>query len=266
MLEQATFEAVKVEWPEPKLLLVTLNRPAAANASNAQMATELLTIFEWVGRHPTDVRCVVLTGAGDRAFCAGADMKERNDNSTQDWASRHRIAEHRVRAMVNCPVPIIAAVNGAAYAGGCELALCCDFIYASTTARFALTEVTLGIIPGTGGTQTLARAVGVRRAKEIILSGRPFSAQDAFAWGMVNNLCEPAELMPAALDTARKICSNAPMAVRQAKNAIQFGAEADLNTGLAFELEAYYRLIPTSDRIEGVKAFAEKRPPRFEDR
>jgi enoyl-CoA hydratase len=266
MLTQSDFEHVKIDWPEPKLLLVTLNRPEAANATNARMATEILTIFEWVARNVTAVRCVVLTGAGDRAFCAGADLKERAAaGSIHDYAARHRIAEERVRVMINCPVPIIAAVNGAAYAGGCEMALCCDFIYAAETAKFALPEVKMGIIPGTGGTQTLARAVGTRRAKEIIFCGLPFTAAEAFAWGVVNQVCAPEALMPAALATAGRICANGPMAVRQAKTAIQFGAETDLNTGLAFELEAYYRLIPTSDRIEGLRAQAEKRIPNFQD-
>jgi enoyl-CoA hydratase len=266
ILDQTFLQTLKVEWPAPRLLLLTLNRPQAANAVNTEMASELLALFEKVAQQPSEIRCIVLTGAGDRAFCAGADLKERHEQSVEDWTARHRLAERRVRLMADCPVPIIAAVNGAAFAGGCELALSCDFIYASIGARFALTEVTLGIMPGAGGTQNLTRAVGVRRAKEIILSGRPFSAQEAFDWGMVNRLCAPEDLMPAALDMAKTICANAPMAVRQAKHAIQQGASLDLQAAMMFEIECYYRLVPTADRVEGSKAYAEKRRPVFNDR
>lgn len=266
MFDLPPFQTLKIERPAPRLLLATLNRPQAANAVDAAMACELLTLFEEVSRQPKEFRCIVLTGAGDRAFCAGADLKERSEQSVEDWTVRHRLAERRVRAMADCPVPIIAAVNGAAYAGGCELALSCDFIYAASSARFALTEVTLGIMPGAGGTQNLARAVGMRRAKEIILSGRPFSAEEAFEWGMVNRLCPPEGLIPAALEMGKTICSNAPMAVRQAKQAIQQGASLDLGTALMFEIECYYRLIPTADRMEGAKAYAERRRPDFRDR
>jgi enoyl-CoA hydratase/carnithine racemase len=163
-------------------------------------------------------------------------------------------------------VPVIAAVNGIAYGGGCELALACDFIYAASTARFALPEVTRGIIPGAGGTQNLPRAIGERRAKEMILTGRAFSAQEALAWGMVNAVCEPAELMPRVLEVARTICHNAPIAVRQAKKAIHQGLQTDLTTGLLLEIQAYERPISTDDRREGVRAFNEKRPPEFKGR
>jgi enoyl-CoA hydratase len=266
MLDLAKFTMLKAETPAPRLLFVTLDRPQAANSVNAEMASELLTLFEEIASRPKEFRCVVLTGSGDRAFCAGADLKERREQSVDDWATRHHLAERRVRAMLDCPIPIIAAVNGAAYAGGCELALSCDFIYASTRARFALTEVTLGIIPGAGGTQMLVRAVGARRAKEIIFTGRPFSAREASEWGMVNHLCEPEDLLPSALEAAKAICANAPMAVRQAKRAIDLGADLAIHAALSVELECYYRLVPTQDRLEGSRAHMEKRPPHFEDR
>ena len=163
-------------------------------------------------------------------------------------------------------MPVIAAVNGIAMGGGLELALCCDFIYAASTARFALPEVTRGIIPGAGGTQNLPRAVGERRAKELILTGKHFGAQQALEWGMVNEVCEPAELMPRVLEVARTICRNAPIAVRQAKKAIHHGLQTDITRGLMLEVQAYERQISTEDRHEGVRAFNEKRAPEFKGR
>src|ERR1051325_7832946 len=215
-----SFAALSIARPKEHVMLATLNRPAAANAMNTQLGTEIMTLFEALNLDPGDTRCVVLTGAGDRAFCAGADLKERKGMTDEAWTRQHLVYERMVRAMRGCPIPLIAAVNGAAYAGGCELALACDFIYAADTARFALTEVTLGIMPGAGGTQTLARAVGERRAKEIILTGKPFDAAEAERWGMVSRILPAAQLLPEALATAETIARNAPISVRQAKLAI----------------------------------------------
>ncbi len=163
-------------------------------------------------------------------------------------------------------MPVIGAINGAAFAGGCELALCCDFIYAAETARFALTEVSLGIMPGAGGTQNLPRAIGERRAKELILSARPFSAREAHDWGMVNRLCAPEKLMDEVMETARRIADNAPISVRQAKQSIHYGLQMDLASGMMLEIEAYNRMVPTDDRREGIASFNEKRKPRFKGR
>ena len=185
------FATLEAEDRGDGLVLLTLNRPEVANALNTQMGRDLLAFFDAVNGMPAQTRCIVLTGAGERAFCAGGDLKERNGMTDEQWQDQHLLFERMVRAFIACPVPVIGAVNGAAYAGGCELALCCDFIYAAETARFALTEVTLGIMPGAGGTQSLPRAVGERRAKEIILTGRPFTALEAYEWGMVNRLCAP---------------------------------------------------------------------------
>ena len=252
--------------PQPHVLLVTLNRPASANAFNTLMAQELVQLFEDLALDPGERRCVVVTGAGEKAFCAGADLKERDGMTEQDWGRQHLVYERMIRAIVNCPLPIIAAVNGAAYAGGCEIAAATDFIYAADTARFAQTETTLGIIPGAGGTQTLARAIGERRAKEIILSGRPFSAVEALQWGLVNALFPRDQLLDKALKTAARIAENAPIAVRQAKQAIYRGFQMSLADGLAFEIEAYNRTVGTEDRYEGIRAFNEKRKPQFKGR
>jgi len=245
------------------ITVVQLNRPEAANAFNTKMAEELVRFFESVSMDGGQTRAIIVTGSGDKAFCAGGDLKERNGMSDAEWQAQHLVYERMVRAVMGCPVPVIAAVNGAAYGGGCELAAMVDFAYAARHARFAQTEVRLGIIPGAGGTQNLARAVGARRAKELILSGRVFSAEDACEWGLVNAVFDAEQLMPATLDCARQIAANGPVAVRQAKQAVSRGLNMSLGDGLAFEIEAYNRTVPTKDRIEGVRAFNEKRAPRF---
>jgi enoyl-CoA hydratase len=259
-------KTMQLSEPEPGLWVVSFNRPEVRNALNTATSEDLLSIFGPLAFTPGDLRCVVLTGAGDQAFSAGGDLKERQGMSDEDWRLQHAIIEESAYAIMNATVPVIAAVNGVAFGGGCELALCCDFIYVSSTARFALPEVTRGIMPGAGGTQNLPRAIGERRAKEIMLTGRPFTAQEAYAWGMVNAVCEPAELMTRALDTARTICRNAPISVRQIKKAVHHGLQTDLTTGLLIEVQAYERTIPTEDRREGVRAFNEKRAPNFKGR
>jgi enoyl-CoA hydratase/carnithine racemase len=260
------FETIRAEDRSAGLVLLTLNRPQVANALNTQMGHDLLAFFDAVNAAPAQARCIVLTGAGERAFCAGGDLKERNGMTDEQWQNQHLLFERMIRAFVACPVPVIGAVNGAAYAGGCELALCCDFIYAAENARFALTEVTLGIMPGAGGTQNLPRALGERRAKEIILTGSPFTAQEAYDWGMVNRLCPPQTLVEEALATARQIADNAPISVRQAKHAIHYGLQMDLASGMMLEIEAYNRMVPTEDRREGIASFNEKRKPIFKGR
>lgn len=261
-----SFETLIVDEPRPRVLRVCINRPEASNAFNTRCAHELFTVF-----HPLEIvrnhfRCVILTGAGDKAFCAGGDLKERRQLSAAEWVLQHELMERTVRAIAQCPIPLIACANGAAYGGGLELLLQCDFAYASSSARFALTEVSLGIMPGAGGTQTLARAVGERRAKELILGALPFNAQEALEWGVVSRVHEPGQLMGATLDMAERIAGNAPIAVRQAKHAIHHGLQSDFATGMQFEIEAYQRMVNTRDREEGVLAFNEKRKPVFEGR
>jgi enoyl-CoA hydratase/carnithine racemase len=261
-----TYETLQVTEPQQHTLLVTLNRPEIANAMNTQMGVDLLALFDSINAAPNRQRCIVLTGAGARAFCAGGDLKQRLGMTDEQWQDQHLIFERAIRAIIQCPVPTIAAVNGAAYAGGMEIALCADFIYAADHARFALTEVTLGIMPGAGGTQNLPRAVGARRAKEILLTGKPFTAQQAFEWGMVNRLCKADTLMAEALETAATIAGNAPISTRQIKQSVNYGLNMDLASGMMFEIEAYNRMVPTEDRREGIRAFNEKRKPDFQGR
>jgi enoyl-CoA hydratase len=176
---RSDFETIVVSRYDGQILLVTLNRPEVSNALNTRMGLDLMELFEALSIDLEGLRAVIITGSGTKAFCAGGDLKERNGMTDESWQSQHAIFERMVRAMMGCPIPLLAAVNGAAYGGGCEIAAASDFVYAATNARFALTEVTLGIMPGAGGTQNLARAVGERRAKELILSGLPFTAVEA---------------------------------------------------------------------------------------
>jgi len=257
------YATIKTETPAPHVLLVTLNRPEVANAFNTQMGRDLLDLWTRLVAEPGDIRCVVVTGAGGRVFCAGGDLRERNGMTDAQWQAQHEIFERQYWTLLDCPMPVIAAINGHAYAGGLEFLLACDFAYAVRTARFALTEVTLGIMPGAGGTQFLPRAVGERRAKEIVLTGKPFSAEQAYEWGVLNRLCEPETLMPEVMETAAAIAGNAPLSVRQAKKSMAYGMQMDLKTAFRFEIEAYNRLVPTEDRMEGIRAFNEKRKPVF---
>ena len=263
---RTAFETIVVSRDDDHILLVTLNRPEVSNALNTRMGLDLVELFETFSTDLEELRVVIITGSGSKAFCAGGDLKERNGMTDESWRAQHLIFERMVRAMLGCPIPLLAAVNGAAYGGGCEIAAASDFIYAASTARFALTEVTLGIMPGAGGTQNLPRSVGERRAKEIILTGRPFTAAEAHEWGMVNRLCAPGRVVEEAIETGRRIADNAPISVRQAKHAIHFGMQMDLASGMMLEIEAYNRMVPTEDRREGVLAFNEKRKPRFKGR
>jgi len=257
------FETLLLTRPTPPVLLVALNRPQARNAFNTQMARDLIRLFEDLNLDPGPLRAVVVTGSGQRAFCAGGDLKERLGMSDAAWFAQHLVYERMIRAVLDCPLPLIGAVNGAAYGGGCELACGLDFLYVAENAVFAQTEVKLGIIPGAGGTQTLARAVGERRAKELIMSGRPFGAAEALDWGLANAVFPQDRLLKEAIAAAEAIAENAPVAVRQAKSAIARGTQLSLSDGLRFEIEAYNRCVTTADRREGVAAFNEKRKADF---
>ena len=258
------YETLATEMRGEHTLLVTLNRPAVLNAINTQMGHDQLDLWTRISTNPGRLRCVVATGAGDRAFCAGGDLKERDGMTQAQWQAQHELFERAFMALVECVVPVIAAVNGHAFGGGLEMALCCDFIYAVPGARLALSETRLGIMPGGMGTQNLPRAVGERRAKELIFTARAFTAQEGLDWGLVNRVCEPARLLEEALATAQAISENGPLSIRQAKKSIHYGLQMDLLTGYRFEIEAYNRLVDTADRHEGVRAFNEKRKPRFE--
>lgn len=241
--------------------LVTLSRPDAANALNTVMGEELLSLWKAMAKDPK-VRVAVLTGAG-RFFCAGADLKERDGMTDAAWGEQHVMFESMIRAQLSCPFPIIAAVNGAAMGGGCEMALACDFAWGSNTARLGLPEVGLGIIPGLGGTQYIVRAAGARRASELLMSGLPIDAAQALDFGLLNRVVPADELIPQVLERARVIASKAPLSVKALKAVVQGGAALPLDKAMALELVQYNRLFKTKDRREGVAAFNQKRTAVF---
>ncbi len=211
-------------------------------------------------------RVLVVRGEGEKAFCAGADLKERRTMNDEETRRFIRTIRSTFRALELFPRPTIAMINGLALGGGCELALSCDIRIMSETATIGLTETRLAIIPGAGGTQRLARLVGPGRAKEMIFTGRRCSAADALRIGLVEQVCAPEDLADAVRAMAEAICKGGPVALEQAKFAVNRGLEVDLDTGLAIEGKAYEVLLPTEDRQEALRAFAEKRPPRFQGR
>ncbi len=261
-----SFTTLIVSEPETHIALVTINRPEAANALNTALGLELIDFFEDIALGHTATRCIVVHGSRRACLLCRWRSQGTQRHDRRGLGRQHLIFERMARALLACPIPMIAAVNGAAYGGGCEIALACDFIYAANHAHFAFPEGTLGIIPGAGGTQNLPRAVGLRRAKEIILSGAPVSATEALDWGLVNRLFPSDRLLIEALSMAHRIARNAPLSMRQAKLAMGRGADLSLWDGLALEIEAYNRTVPTQDRREGIAAANEKRPPRFEGR
>jgi enoyl-CoA hydratase len=247
------------------VVTVVLDRPDQMNAMNTAMGEDLLACFTALATD-ADARAIVLTGAGDHAFCAGGDLKERNGMTDEAWRAQHVIFEQAAARVLRCPHPVIAAVEGFALAGGCELAILSDFIVAGDTAVFGVPETTLGIFPGIGGTQLLPRILGGPLAKELIFTGRRMKADEAKAAGLINHLVPAGQARAKATEIATTIARNGPIAVRQAKKAIAHGSETDLETAMILAIEAYNATVVTEDRLEGVRAFNEKRRPQFKGR
>ena len=244
------------------VVTLTLNRPAVMNSFNFAMLHALRDAVEAL-RFARDVRVLIVTGAGERAFCAGADLKERVTLPPEKVKEFIFTIRNLFSTIEHLNKPVIAAVNGIALGGGTELALASDIRIASTTATMGLTETRLAIIPGAGGTQRLPRLVGRGKAKELIFTGRRVGAQEALDLGMVNQVVKPESLLDACRQMAAMICETGPVAIEQAKYAINHGLETDLATGLAIESNAYWVTIPTEDRLEGLAAFREKRKPVY---
>jgi enoyl-CoA hydratase len=244
---------------------LVLNRPEVLNAIDNTLATELTAACDSLAADP-EVWLIILRGAGERAFSAGADLKARRDFTPEDWAHQRALLRKMFRRLRDLPQPMIAAVHGYALGGGTELAMLADFVVASEDAVFGLTEVSLGIIPGGGGTQNLPRMIGRNRAKELIFAARRINAAEAYRLGLVNHVVSREALLPRATEIAHEIMKNSPFAVKQAKWAIDHGADQEFEEGLEREHEAYMRAIASEDRFEGITAFNEKRPPRFTGR
>ena len=260
-------ETLKLDWDggTGSLAVLTLNRPDALNAMNTQMFREFLNLLREQA-YNEQLRCMVITGAGGRSFSTGGDLKERNGMSNEQWRHQHHLIEEMFEALWSFPVPAIAAVEGFAYAGGCELALGTDFIVASETAEFAIKEITRGIMPGGGGLQRLARSIGVRRASELVYTGRAIKADQAYEWGLINRMVPAGRALETALEIAREIAGSAPMAIRAAKVALSRGLDCDSRTAYALDLAAYNVLVGSEDRLEGIAAFNEKRKPIWKNR
>ncbi len=247
---------------ENQTAILTLHRPEIMNSFNFALLRALRDQVEAL-RFNTDVRVIIITGAGEKAFCAGADLKERATLTPVQVKEFIFTIRNLFTSIELLPKPVIAAVNGIALGGGTELALACDIRIASTNASMGLTETRLAIIPGAGGTQRLPRLVGKGKAKELIFTGRRVDAQEALSIGLVNQICEPANLLDECRKMANMICETGPIAIEQAKYAINYGMETDLQTGLALESNAYWVTIPSKDRLEGLAAFREKRKPVY---
>jgi len=259
------------ERTDDGILILTLNRPEAMNCFNFDLLAELADIIK-ESNFDMDLRCIIITGAqGDRdvkkqSFSAGADLKERRTLSEDQVRRFIFTIRNTFTAVEQVRVPVIAAINGFAFGGGTELALASDIRIASSNVLMGLTETSLGIIPGAGGTQRFARIVGVAKAKELIFTARRFNAQTALDIGLVSKVVEPEKLMEATLEMAREIARNGPIGVAQAKFAINYGSETSLGVALPLESKAYEITIPTEDRLEALAAFAEKRKPVFKGR
>ena len=256
-----SFENIILEEKSP-VATIFFNRPKALNALNNALFDDLDMALDQI-RDNTDIRVLILTGSGDKAFVAGADIAELVKMNPLEGKSFSRKGQKVFTKIENLPIPAIAAVNGFALGGGLEAALGCDFIYASDKALFGLPEISLGLIPGFGGTQRLARRIGVNRAKELIFTGKNIKAQEAFEYGIVNKVIEHDKLMDEVLKTANLIASKGRVALRSAKEVIQNGLNTDIETGCRIENDVFGLNMSSVDAKEGTHAFLEKRKPVF---
>lgn len=257
-MELNTIKVIK----EGHVATIMINRPEASNALNTQLAIDMKTAIERI-EMDKDIWVGILTGAGEKAFCAGADLKERKTMDDEAYMAQRELIIKAFKAVDKCPKPLIAAVNGAAMGGGLIFALHCDIIYAADSAKIAMPEVKLGLV---GGTVNIPRIIGKNRAKELLFTGRTLTAEEAKEYGLVNKVFPQCELMDGVKKVAEEIAANAPFAVAQAKKLINMGMEVDIDTAFALEVECYNNAMHTEDRKEGVRAFNEKRKPVYTGR
>jgi enoyl-CoA hydratase len=260
MGEVMDYQNIVVEKKD-KIALLTISREKALNALNDETIAEIQDFFDSIG-DSDDVNCIVITGQG-KAFVAGADIAELAGCNVEGGTEKAVIGHKMMRTIENCPWPVIAAVNGFALGGGCELALACDFRLASEKAKFGQPEVNLGIIPGYGGTQRLPRLIGAGKAKELVYTGNIINAEEAYRIGLADEIYPLEELMDKAMDMAKLIVSKGPLAIKAAKKCINEGLEGTLKEGCELESQAFGELYGSEDTPEGLNAFLEKRPPQF---
>jgi len=250
---------------EGKIAIVTINRPKALNALNSETLKEINCVIDEI-ENDEEILAVVLTGSGEKAFVAGADISEMKEMSTIQGRKFGILGNQVFRRLENLDKPVIAALNGFTLGGGCELAMACDIRIASTKTKVGQPEVGLGITPGFGGTQRLARLVGLGMAKELIFTGKIIGADEAFRIGLVNRIVLPENLLAEAKALANTIASQAPIAVSLCKAAINKGIQTDIDTAIAYESEVFGECFSTDDQKEGMSAFVEKREKSFKNR
>jgi enoyl-CoA hydratase len=255
------YENILFEQDGP-IAILTVNRPKSLNALNPATVRDIGACVEAV-QQDSSIRCLIITGSGDRAFVAGADISAMVSMSATEGKIFSAVGLRVMRSLETLPIPVIAAVNGFALGGGTELALACDLIIAADKAKFGQPEINLGIIPGFGGTQRLARRIGLPLARELIYSGDMIDAETALRYGLANKVVPLAELMNEAKALAKKLATKPPIAIQQAKEAINAGIDMDLDNGSRFENEAFALTFSTADKVEGMAAFLEKREAKF---
>lgn len=247
---------------ENHIAYVTINRPDVLNCFDFETLDKLSNVVKEIELDP-EVRVVIFTGTGDKSFSAGADLKERKTLKEQEVKRNVKAIRDVFNHIAQLPQPTIAAVNGYAFGGGFEFILACDFSIAVESAKLGLTETSWAIIPGAGGTQRLPRLIGEMKAKELIFTAKKISAQEAYEWGILTKVVNKEDLLSTCQGFAKEMLKNGPVALRQAKYAINQGTNVDMQTGLAIESKAYELTIPTEDRLEALTAFSEKRKPNF---
>ncbi|WP_156289623.1 enoyl-CoA hydratase/isomerase family protein [Oceanobacillus salinisoli] len=262
-----TYETILVKQDEELkgVYTITLNRPNSMNAMNTQMGLDLLNSLQEL-KEDEEIRVLIITASGEKSFCVGADLKERNGMTNHQWKKQHDIFENAFKEIRDFPYPVIAAINGYALGGGLEMALSCDLRYSVPHAKLGLPEAKIGIIPGVGGTQNLPRAIPVGIAKEYLFRGNQMESERAKELGLLNDVFSKEAFEGSVLQIAREIAANAPLSLKALKESVNNGLQTDIHTALTIELSNYYKTANSEDRQEGILAFNEKRKPNWKNK